>query len=575
VFARAGNAIVRDYMIYSTCSTIVAAINRYSLLRILRLPLLLSLFFISSTFFIIDGAPVSTLKCEPRWIDSLVCAGKRSLDSGNTDDAKRYFAIAFDCGMSKDSMLYFAAETYMRSFAPDTALTFNWGLEKTGHLPREIFLEQRSRIFRMIGMQQKADSILSIIRKKHRYDLSVNVSGSRNILTLNPVIIPPVNKTFFEPGEIIDDAGGIQINQRLYRYIDSRLRRIYAMLNFSSDFKIPTRYSFTDDNDTVMKSLSLSLGTGEMPRTPELMAGHRLAIYPDLNIVHFNNVLLSFPFKNSYTLSLSHDIKWANRQIYDDRTDLHFYTIVPFLKNFWMPSVSAAYHFSKVNQYENDITTINLYPKLPLGYIDSRSLSDSLAAKSRYYSDRFLSHTVDIDTIMFPDDDFWNYQPSMRLFEQPTKDISATIKSSLYLHLPLKTNLSIDNYLQCSWYPQKVQWFTVDNNSASVNIIAMQKAYAVVYNTSDGKYYLNTNRVDHSPMRNNLIALKKHEKTKVDCYLSIAVTIEKEIGLLGELYFKTGYVKCFSTLPENSPLISLNQSWELRAGWKKDISKIR
>ncbi|HMA64312.1 MAG: hypothetical protein ACM31E_01600, partial [Fibrobacterota bacterium] len=353
------------------------------------------------------------------------------------------------------------------------------------------------------------------------------------------------------------------------------IRRIYAMLNFNSDFKIPTRYSYHDDNDTIMKSLSLSIGAGEIPQTPELMIGHRLGFKPDMGIVNYNNALLSFPFKNNYTVALGHDIKWADGQIYDDRTDLNFYTFVPVRKNVWIPSVSVAYHFAKVNQYENDITSINLYPKLPIGYIDSKSLSDSLASKSRYYTDRSLIHAVEMDTIIFPDDQFWNNQPSMRLFEQPTKDISATIKSSLYLHLPFRTNLSIDSYIQCSWYPEKVQWFTVENNSAAVNIIAMQKAYALVYNTSDGTYYLNTNRVDHSPMRNNLIALKKHEKTKVDCYLSIAVTIEKKIGLLGELYFKTGYVKCFSTLPENSPLISLNQNWELRAGWKKDISKTR
>jgi len=284
---------------------------------------------------------------------------------------------------------------------------------------------------------------------------------------------------------------------------------------------------------------------------------------------------LSIALKKGTTISLSHDIKWAKKQIYDDRTNLNLYTIVPVRNHFWMPLVSAAYHFSNVNQYENDITTNNLYPKLPFGYIDSNSLSDSLAEKSRYYRDRTHGQAVDLDTIMFPDDVFWNYQPSIRLFSQPTKDVTGTIKSSLFLQLPFKTNLSLENYIQWSWFPEKVQWFSVVNNAASVNLLHLQKVYAVVYNTSDGKYYLNTNRVDKSPMRNNLIEIKKHEKTKVDCYLSIAVALEKELGVLGKVYFKTRYVKCFSTLPESSPLISLNQSWELGAGWKKDISIIR
>jgi hypothetical protein len=164
----------------------------------------------------------------------------------------------------------------------------------------------------------------------------------------------------------------------------------------------------------------------------------------------------------------------------------------------------------------------------------------------------------------------------MKLFVQPTQDINATVKSSLFLNLPFKTDLNIENNIQCSWYPEKkVIWFTVknDKDSSKINIENMQKIYAILYNVSDGKYYLTTNRVDPKSIKNNLIELKKHQKTRFDCYLSMTINIEKEIGILGELYFITSYMKCFSTLPENSPLITLNQNWELRAGWKKDISK--
>jgi hypothetical protein len=549
-----------------------ADVQYYCPRRLTQKLLLFYMLFISGAVFIIEGAAPSPLKCEKRWVDSLVCAGKRSLDSGNVFDAKRYFAIAFSCGMSRDSMLYLAAETYMRSFVLDTALTFNWGLEKMGHLPADVFLEQRLRIFRMMGLNHKADSIQSVIRKKERYDLSINVFAFRNILTLNQVMIPPVNKTFYDPDEIVDDAGDIQINQRLYRYYNSWFKRAYAMFNISSDFVVPTRHSFSEDNDTAIKSLSCFIGAGEMPRTPELMVGHRLAIHPDLKIDHYNKVLLSFSLKHNSNVSLGHDVKWTNGQVCDNRTDLQFYKILTIRKMFWMPSISAAYHYSKINQYEEDITLYNLYPKLPVGYIDSRSLSDSLVAKSRYYSDKNLSRAFEMDTIIFPDDDYWNNQPEIRLFVQPTKDVSSTLKSSLFLHLPFKTDLNIDSYIRGSWYPEKVSWFSVKNDSSFINLLNMKKAYAIVFNTSDGKYYLNTNRVDHSPMRNNLVEIKKHEKTRIDCYLSIAISIDKKIGRLGELYFITSYVKCFSTLPEISPLISLNQNWELRAGWKKDIS---
>jgi hypothetical protein len=503
----------------------------------------------------------------------LVCAGKRSLDSGKVFDAKRYFAIAYECGMSKDSMLYFAAETYMRSFVLDTAMTYNWGLEKLGNLSADVYLEQRSRIFRMIGWNHQADSILALIRRKDCYDLSVNVSASRSMLTLNPVIIPPKGKSTFNFDEILDDAGDFQINQRLYRYHNSWFRRTYAMFGISSEFVVPTRYSFKNDNDTAIKSITFYLGAGEMPRTPELIIGHRWAIHSGLQIDHFNKVLLSFSMKNDCNLSIGHDFQWRNGQVCDNRADLQFYKIFSLRKLFWMPSMSAAYHFSKVNQYQDDITLYNPYPKLPIGYIDSRSLSDST---TRFYRDPALSQIFDLNSTKFPNIAYWNKQPTMKLFVQPTQDINATVKSSLFLNLPFKTDLNIENNIQCSWYPEKkVIWFTVknDKDSSKINIENMQKIYAILYNVSDGKYYLTTNRVDPKSIKNNLIELKKHQKTRFDCYLSMTINIEKEIGILGELYFITSYMKCFSTLPENSPLITLNQNWELRAGWKRDISK--
>jgi hypothetical protein len=533
--------------------------------------LLLAFILICNTFSALGNN--TQQHCQPRWIDSLVNAGIRSLDSGNVIAASRYFSIAYRCGMCKDSMLYFAAELYMYSMALDTALTFNWGLEKGGHLPQELYLGQRARIFRLKGWKQQADSILSIVRKKEQYNCSFNVYASRSILSINPITIPPKIDRIFRADEIIDDIGGFEVRNKVTHRNNTRFKQSYYMFNLDNDFKIPTRYSLTDGNDTAMRSVSCYFGIGELPLTPEGMFGHRWALHPDKKIDHYDRLLLSFPFTKKGYISTSHNVKWTKDGICDNQTDLQFSWFTFRRKFSWFKIISAAHHFSRFNQYESQSGSSEIYSRIPLGYIDSLATKDSAESKYLYYRDRNLTQPFHLDTNPIISE-YWDKQPLMRLVTQPEHDISAILKSTLQFTLPLKINLGISNYIRCSWYPEKICWFSLDD-SITINYLEMYKDYAVVFNSQNGRYYLNRARTESDFHNNSLVELKRHEKTRLDCYLSMTVNIEKEIGRLGELYFITSYVKCFSTLPENSPLISLNQNWELRAGWKKDISKIR
>lgn len=521
-------------------------------------------------FFIIVSVQAQELpqKCPARWVDSLVFAGIRSLDSGNISNANRYFSIAYRCGMSKDSMLYFAAELYMRSMALDTALTFNWGVEKSAHLPRSLFLEQRSRIFRLMGWARQADSLLTLIRKKVQLDFSLNLSGSRNILSLNPIMIPPKSDLIFKPGDIIDDAGRTGIYNKLSLFNNTRLRRFFFILGFNGDFKVPTRYSYTDETDTILRSAAIYTGAGELPFTPELMLGHRWAIHPDSKTDHYEKVLLSFPIKNSGYLSLGHDIKWTKNGVEDDRTDLQYSRFTFHRKLTWLRTVAASHHYSNFNQFENKVGSSGIYTMIPVGFVDSFVLIDTMEQYLRYYRDRnnsqlFTGHPIASE--------YWDLQPGMRLMIQPEHDINLHMKSSLTFSLPFKIGLNVQNAVRCSWYPEKVCWYTVAD-SVAINYLKMYKDYAVIVDVSSGKYYLYMERTQKSFIKNSLVQLNKHEKTRIDCYLSMMMSLEKEVWKIGTVYFSAQYLKCITSLPEKVPLISLNQNWELQAGWKKDIT---
>jgi hypothetical protein len=506
--------------------------------------------------------------CPSKWIDSLIKAGIRSLDSGNISNARQYFTFAYKCGMSKDSMLYFAAELYIRSFALDTALTFNWGLEKGGHLPRELYLEQRSRIFRLIGWNRDADSLLAIIRKKERHEVSLYAFASRNILLLSPFSLAPINLPFDMTNADIDDIGKGGFRYKWSRYQSTWLKRLSLMLDVNTDLRLPTRYSFDEKTDTLIRSFSFSIGAGDFPSTPECVLGHRIAVHTDNKIDHFNRASCTFPIKKQRFLQIGQDLKWTSDQGIDQsKTELSLMQLSLRRNYTYLCALSLSYNFSKSDIYQDKIDSLGIYRLIPLGYVDSLNIHDSTFPEYRFYRDRNLKvpyTNLDIYS-------YWKYQPGMRLVTISNHSINAALKSSFQLKLPFNMNLTILNVNQCMWYPKKLEWFSVDD-SAKISLIHLYDDYSVVYNASDGKYYINIDRTELYYIKNKLVELKKHEKTRVDCYISLSTTLEKQLPKIGKFYFSATYLKDFSTLTKDDPIVGLDYYWELQAGWKKDIS---
>ncbi len=501
----------------------------------------------------------------PKRLDSLIIAGSRCLDSNDVSGARRYFTMAYKCGMSKDSMCYFAAEIYLRSFAPDTALIFNWALEKAGRFKRELCMEQRARIFRFIGLKHEADSLFALIRKKDQHDAALIASASRSIMSLAPFTLMPINLTL-RPDIDIDDIGREALRYKWSRYQDSWLKRTFVMLDVNTDLPVPTRYNFDEESDTLIRSFSFYVGAGNLPSTPECMLGHRIAVHTDNKIDHFDKLSCSFPIGKKRFLTAGQDIKWTSDEGIDDsRTELSLSQLSLTRKYTWFCALSLSHHFSKSDLYQNKLGSSGVYRLMPLGYTDFNPL-DTSQPQWRYYRDPDL--TVPFKSSML--DEYWAAQPGMRLVTLPEHDLNAALKSSVQIKLPLKMNLALFNFVQCIWYPKRMQWFSIDD-SAKINYYRLYTEYAVVFNAADGKYYITTERTQLNYIKNSLVELKKHEKTRIDCYISMSVTLEKELGEIGKLYFSTTYVKGLSTLSGTDPIVGLNYCWELQAGWKKDI----
>ncbi len=505
------------------------------------------------------------------WIDSLVAAGNRSLDSHDQVSARRYFTAAYKCGMSKDSMYYFAAEIYLRAFAADTAMTFNWALEKSGHFKREIYLEQRARIFRAIGWKREADSLLAFIRKKEQHDVGLFASASRSILSLSPFSLAPINLTLRMPDADIDDNGNGGLRYKWSRHQDTRLKRIFMLLDGNTDIRLPTRHSFDEASDTLIRSISLYAGAGDFPSTPEGMLGHRIAVHKDKKIDHFDKASCSFSIGKQRFLQAGQDIKWTIDQGIDEsRTRISLSQLSFQRKYTFLLAVSLSHQFSNMDLYQNKSGSGGIYQLIPVGYVDSLDVHDTTEPEYRYYrdqglKDRYTGTQMRMDT-------YWARQPGMRLVTFPKHNLAAELKSSLQFKLPFRLNLTLLNSIQCLWYPKKIEWFTADDT------ISYSKLYTdcdVIFNAADGNYYINKNPNSPYYMKNNLVELKKHGKKRIDCYISLSTALEKQVCELGKFYFSATYLKNFSTLRHDDPIVGLNYCWELQAGWKKDISFTR
>ena len=233
----------------------------------------------------------------------------------------------------------------------------------------------------------------------------------------------------------------------------------------------------------------------------------------------------------------------------------------------YLYALSLSYNFSKPDIYQDKIDSLGIYRLIPLGYVDSLNVHDTTFPEYRFYRDRGLKvpyTNTDIES-------YWNYQPGMRLVTISNHSVNATLKFSFQFKLPFQMNLTLLNFNQCMWYPKKLEWFSVDD-TAKISYTHLYDDYSVVFNAADGKYYINIDRTQSNYIQNKLVELKKYEKTRIDCYILLSTALEKQVGELGKFYFSANYLKNFSTLTKDDPIVGLNYSWGIQAGWKKDIS---
>jgi hypothetical protein len=511
----------------------------------------------------VGGAVPPGMDCA-KWLDSMIAAGVCSLERNDIPAARQYLTAAYECGMSKDSMHYFAAEMYLRSGAYDTALIFNWALEKGGRFDRNSFLDQRVRIFRATGQNRSADSLEALFRKRTSHTISLTASGARNGMTIGTISIIP-QQLSFDPPEDIDDAGQAGCRYTVTRKTGSRIRALFATFNALTDLPVPTRHSFDETNDTLMSTGEIILGAGDFPKTPELRLGYRARVHADFKTDHYVRGTGSFTLGKTGILSAIGELKLIRGQGMDESRLETGYLKLQRLRAFrGMFAATLAHHYSRFDLFQDKAGVVGIYPPLPLGYVDSFSANEPI----RYFREKNLK--TPFESVFL--DEYWQEQPGMKLLQPlPEHDINGSVRASWQSSLPLGCAVTASGYAQGVAFLKKIRWFTTDK-PLMVSPRDMYLKHAIVYNAADGEYYLNTERADLNYSTAGFIKLRYHEKRRMDCYLGGSVRIERGIAAAGKVYFMITGIKGFSTLEPKDPVATFDNGWVMQTGWSKDFS---
>jgi hypothetical protein len=366
------------------------------------------------------------------------------------------------------------------------------------------------------------------------------------------------------------------------------LKRFFFAFDMETELGIPRPFrQYTRDtleeSDTVIQAVAFHTGAGNFPLTPEFMLGHRLGIHTDGKTDHFSSLKLTYPLGIKRFLAVKHETKWTPDQGIDNSsTDMSYMQLSLGRKFSYFGIISSAFQYSKSNIYQNKLGTAGIYRPVPIGYIDKYIDSIQTGDQFRYY--RSISDTVQVPIdgpLLYK---YWSTQPGLTLVTVPEYDIAIALSSTFQISLPLKMKLSFMQSIQGIWFPKKLQWYSFDavnrndsNLKDDINKTYDYNNYAIVYNAADGKSYLNTGRGGQHYSNGSLkeISIINHSKTRMDCNISLSVGLEKEFNNIGKLFCATTFLKSFSTLTKDDPVVILNYYWEMRAGWKKDISFTR
>jgi len=391
--------------------------------------------------------------------------------------------------------------------------------------------------------------------------LAVYTYGTRTNVALQKFLLAPVNYTIV-PDNDIDDMGWLGLTYKFEGRSDGKYNKLFALFDFNTALPLPTRYSFDEKSDTLLRALTAYLAIPWFPQWIRAISGYRLAIHDDGKLDHFNRAQIFIFLRNGWYFNTMHESKWIKGPKLDETTEYLTTAYLAKKRRFVMQlETGLSHHFDQ--EY--------LSKKIIVGYIDTIDLKSKNEQKYKYFRDKTLQ--IPFDSPFF--DEYWNNQPGFRMISIPEHSFSLLLKTNLQIPVKKLFFCRFKGEIRGTLFPSTVKWYTYGLMHEQFENFSYDyfSDDFLVYHAGDGKYYLHDDPTSHNYNSNNLteIQLNYQHKKRIECFFLFDLLVEREFKHFGALYCSMMMIKNFSTMDEYCPIPSFDYIWELRAGWRKEI----
>jgi hypothetical protein len=512
------------------------------------------------------------------------------LKNSHYDSAIAYFKSAYESGMSKDSLCYYVAESYLKKGALDTALAFNYSIKGDNDKIHNKKFEQRYLLFSLLEMKQEANETLDSMKwvahifNKNNYLIPEylrisNMGGffkekrfeARNYPFKSKDSCYLAKGPEFHVNGVSSwnipwpkkDVFSIALNGSIFRN-DTSYNVEYDLLPFKYGFtfvinqlipELTFNYNFDRYRDifkTYTNSNSISLSWFKSDQRSNQISAITIMGNLESRAKSIQSYLL-------YTLFF----KEFNRSFYKFNTSLNSYYYHPLQRN--AIEVKTPIHKIFVsdlnNQYAShySIDTSGNYKLITINEDDRQN--PYLRLQNAFFRNK--SDTANkTNIIVYSDTNILvSYSPiiTATLFVSPSLGFS--------MNLPYNFQFKLNAEYQFLYYFEKYRWLSID--------LPKPEEYYLAYEINSSQYYLDTSKTTRISFEEVFFPFptQMEEKRRLDHTISISTTISKQVFSICNLSVSGTYEKHLSNLRKELPLELTDHTWRINLDFSIYIQK--
>ncbi|MBD3321717.1 MAG: hypothetical protein GF350_11535 [Chitinivibrionales bacterium] len=477
---------------------------------------------------------------------------QKMLKGEQYDSAQVYFFRASKNGMSRDSLFYLIAETYLRKGTLDTALALNHSVDPGDNAAlQKALLTQRCVIYTAAGMEQRAEALLDSIGalaslSEKRFTPSLGFAagvGYESEKFIDAVAYPLVLP---EEPLLKDTIDG------LFYQFQSALTARYKLSNGIVPFisglvsinKPNTVSPDGNEFDSVGVSGGIRTGVGNIAKRFSVNYEWTRMVDNYKNHSSINEIFAS------YIHSSRNSVFFSSAGY---RHELGTNMSTESQGGFWIAYMSLI--FPEVEVSGSMLFNGYFAPSLLWNDQDSSLTVREVRPMGPLRPDRYFISgpldTLDASTII------------------PQSNIMFLAGPSVAIDMPFKFEVEISLKWSIKSFVDKCIWHWYGHETGSIGPVAVDSIFGVTFSDAvlayGNEYYKVIENSCFGP-------IKRFEKKRVDNTIYCDVSVSRKFRVIGRFTLGGGIARTWSTLHDDAPIDIPDRDWSVSAKWDKTIT---